>query len=130
MVCDPRCPHRNHSRVGGAVAGRIASPTFGFIGKESLLDASLGAEAGCRATHPGALCSRASSLSLPRESSPSGHSSVRRPQTSKRAHEAPPRLWLPPMLLACFGILFGIIPSLVEDSLLRLGGSGDRGEHP
>ena len=40
-------------------------------------------------------------------------------ETSKRAHEAPPRLWLPPMLLACLGILFGIMPSLVEGPLLR-----------
>jgi multicomponent Na+:H+ antiporter subunit A len=34
-------------------------------------------------------------------------------------HEAAPSLWLGPALLAVLGVVFAVIPSLVEDSLLR-----------
>lgn len=93
-------------------------PAFGFIGKESLLEASLSAEAGA------GLLTLALLLASIVFVAAAGITAIRpffgkKTETSKRAHEAPPRLWLPPMLLACLGILFGIIPSLVEGPLLR-----------
>jgi multicomponent Na+:H+ antiporter subunit A len=93
-------------------------PAFGFIGKELLLDAALGAEAGA------GLLTLALLLASIVFVAAAGIVAIRpffgkKSETSKRAHEAPPGLWLPPMLLACFGILFGIMPSLVDGPILR-----------
>jgi multicomponent Na+:H+ antiporter subunit A len=93
-------------------------PAFGFIGKELLLDAALGAEAGA------GLLTLALLLASIVFVAAAGIVAIRpffgkKSDTSKRAHEAPPGLWLPPMLLACFGILFGIMPSLVDGPILR-----------
>jgi multicomponent Na+:H+ antiporter subunit A len=93
-------------------------PAFGFIGKELLLDAALGAEAGA------GLLTLALLLASIVFIAAAGIVAIRpffgkKSETSKRAHEAPPGLWLPPMLLACFGILFGIMPSLVDGPILR-----------
>jgi multicomponent Na+:H+ antiporter subunit A len=93
-------------------------PAFGFIGKELLLEASLGADIGA------GLLTLALLLASIVFAAAAGIIAIRpffgkKSETPKRAHEAPPSLWLPPMLLACLGILFGTIPSLVDGPLLR-----------
>jgi multicomponent Na+:H+ antiporter subunit A len=95
-------------------------PAFGFIGKELLLDAALGAGAGAGA----GLLTLALLIASIVFVAAAGIIAIRpffgkKSELPKRAHEAPPGLWLPPMLLACLGILFGIIPSLVEGPVLR-----------
>ena len=93
-------------------------PAFGFIGKEFLLEASLSAEAGA------GLLTLALLITSTVFVAAAGIIAIRpffgkKSETLERAHEAPPRLCLPPMLLAGLGILFGIMPSLVEGPLVR-----------
>lgn len=38
--------------------------------------------------------------------------------TPKHPHPAPLRLWLPPMLLAVLGLVFGIFPSLISETII------------
>jgi multicomponent Na+:H+ antiporter subunit A len=49
--------------------------------------------------------------------------------TPKRAHEAPPALWLGPVLLASLGILLGLFPDLLAVPLVQPAASAMRGEH-
>ena len=93
-------------------------PAFGFIGKEMLLEASLDAPAGA------GLLTLALLLASIVFVAAAGIIAIRpffgkKSATAKRPHEAPSSLWFPPMLLACLGILFGVMPSLVEDPFLR-----------
>ena len=93
-------------------------PAFGFIGKEFLLEASLSAEAGA------GLLTLALLITSTVFVAAAGIIAIRpffgkKSEALKRAHEASPRLCLPPMLLAGLGILFGIMPSLVEGPLVR-----------
>ena len=93
-------------------------PAFGFIGKEFLLEASLSAEAGA------GLLTLALLITSTVFVAAAGIIAIRpffgkKSETLERAHEAPPRLCLPSMLLAGLGILFGIMPSLVEGPLVR-----------
>jgi multicomponent Na+:H+ antiporter subunit A len=93
-------------------------PAFGFIGKELLLDAALGAEKGA------GLLTLALLLASIVFVAAAGIIAIRpffgrKSATAKRAREAPSSLWFPPMLLACFGILFGVLPSLVDGPFLR-----------
>jgi multicomponent Na+:H+ antiporter subunit A len=39
-------------------------------------------------------------------------------QTAAKAHEAPLRLWVPPAILATLGLIFGILPGLIDQDLL------------
>lgn len=93
-------------------------PTFGFIGKEMLLEASLVASEGA------GILTIAVVLASIVFVAAAGIVGIQ-PffgkilETPKHPHEAPPSLWLGPMLLALLGILFGVMPSLVEDSLLK-----------
>jgi multicomponent Na+:H+ antiporter subunit A len=106
--------------IAGLAALSLAAlpPAFGFIGKELLLEASLKTEAGAGLPMIALVLTSivfvaaAGILVL-------APFFGKKTATPKRAHEAPPTLWLPPMLLACSGIVFGVMPSLVEGPLLR-----------
>jgi multicomponent Na+:H+ antiporter subunit A len=102
-------------------------PAFGFIGKELLLQASLDAEAGA------ALLTIALVLASIVFVAAAGIIVFvpffgKITDSAKRAHEPLPSLWLAPMLLAFFGILFGVMPSLVEGPLLRSAAQAILGE--
>jgi multicomponent Na+:H+ antiporter subunit A len=93
-------------------------PTLGFIGKELLLGVSLMAKEGAAiltvaVVLAGIVFVAAAALVAIQ---PFFGRSV---TTPKHPREAPPSLWLGPMLLASMGILLGVMPSLVEDSLLQ-----------
>ena len=93
-------------------------PTFGFIGKELLLETLLMAGEGASILTVALVfasiifVAAAGIVAL----QPFFGKSV---ATPKHPHEGPPSLLLGPLLLACLGILFGIMPSLIEDALLR-----------
>ncbi|HEX2229313.1 MAG TPA: hydrogen gas-evolving membrane-bound hydrogenase subunit E, partial [Candidatus Binatia bacterium] len=104
--------------IAGLAALSLAAlpPAFGFIGKELLLQTSLGATAW--------LITIALVLASSVFVAGAGIVAIRpffgkKAATPKRAHEAPPSFWLAPMLLAGTGILFGLMPSLVEGALLQ-----------
>jgi multicomponent Na+:H+ antiporter subunit A len=106
--------------IAGLAALSLAAlpPAFGFIGKELLLEASLDAPAGA------GLLTFALLLASIVFVAAAGIIAIRpffgrKSATAKRAREAPSSLWFPPMLLACFGILFGVLPSLVDGPFLR-----------
>ena len=40
-------------------------------------------------------------------------------ETPKKPHEAPPRMWIGPLLLAGLGLTFGLAPSLISDTLVQ-----------
>jgi multicomponent Na+:H+ antiporter subunit A len=93
-------------------------PTLGFTAKEMLLAASLGAPAG------GAILTFSLVLASIVFIAAAGIVAIqpffgRKVTTPKHPHEAPLSLWLAPMLLALLGIIFGVVPFLVEGSLLR-----------
>jgi multicomponent Na+:H+ antiporter subunit A len=104
--------------VMAALSLAALPPTFGFVGKEMLLEASLAAnEAGLIITIALVL---ASSIYV----ATAGIIAVqpffgKKLPTPEQPHEAPLNLWLAPGLLALLGIVFAVMPSLVEDSLLR-----------
>jgi multicomponent Na+:H+ antiporter subunit A len=93
-------------------------PTLGFIGKEMLLEATLAtSEAELMLTVTLVLASIIFVATA-------GIVGVRpflgkKAANPKQPHEAPPNLWLGPVLLSALGILLAAMPSLVEDSLLR-----------
>jgi len=49
--------------------------------------------------------------------------------TTKHAHEAPPALWLGPVLLAGLGVALGLLPDLLAVPLVQPAASAMRGEH-
>lgn len=40
-------------------------------------------------------------------------------ETPKKPHEAPMRMWIPPLLLAALGLTFGLAPSFIADALVQ-----------
>jgi multicomponent Na+:H+ antiporter subunit A len=93
-------------------------PTFGFIGKEMLLEASLAAN------DAGLIITIAIVLASTIYVATAGIIVIRpffgkKLQTSTPPHEAAPSLWLCPALLAVLGVVFAVMPSLLEESLLR-----------
>jgi multicomponent Na+:H+ antiporter subunit A len=93
-------------------------PAFGFIGKELLLEASLGAQNGAALVTIALVV--ASSVFVAAAAliaiRPFFGTAV---PSQKLRHEAPFTLWLAPMVLSVCGILFGAMPSLVETPLVR-----------
>ncbi|MGH7871085.1 MAG: putative monovalent cation/H+ antiporter subunit A [Candidatus Binatia bacterium] len=92
-------------------------PTLGFVGKEMLLGASL--EANESLIIPIALVVAAIVYVAT-----AGIVAIRlffgmKLPTSIPPHEAAPSLWLGPALLAALGVVFAVMPSLLEESLLR-----------
>jgi multicomponent Na+:H+ antiporter subunit A len=93
-------------------------PAFGFIGKELLLENALSADAVSAWLTAGLVL--ASSIFV----AAAGVVAIqpffgKSTETPKPAREALPVLWLAPMLLAGFGLLFGLMPSLTERPLLH-----------
>ncbi|HEY8515485.1 MAG TPA: putative monovalent cation/H+ antiporter subunit A [Candidatus Binatia bacterium] len=94
-------------------------PTLGFVGKEALLDVSLGG--------PGAATLRSAALVLASTIFVAAAGIValqpffgRAPaDEAAEAHEASPTLWLGPLVLAALGVLFGVWPALVDEALVR-----------
>jgi multicomponent Na+:H+ antiporter subunit A len=102
----------------GALSLAALPPTLAFIGKELLLQVLITAKEGA------VILTIALVLASIVFVAAAGIVAIqpffgKRVATPKHPHEALPSLWLGPMLLAAFGILLGIMPSLVEDSLLR-----------
>jgi multicomponent Na+:H+ antiporter subunit A len=50
-------------------------------------------------------------------------------ETAKHAHEAPPALWLGPVLLAALSVALGLLPDLLAVPLVQPAASAMRGEH-
>ncbi|MBE0660902.1 MAG: putative monovalent cation/H+ antiporter subunit A [Bacteroidales bacterium] len=48
-------------------------------------------------------------------------------ETPKHPHHAPFRLWFPPMLLASLGLIFGIFPSLLSETIIAPAASASMG---
>ena len=94
-------------------------PTLGFIGKEAILDALLSADKGAVILSIALVLASIVFVAVAGifAIQPFFGKNVANPE--RRHEEAPPSLWLGPMLLAAVGILVGIAPSIVEDSLLR-----------
>ena len=93
-------------------------PTLGFIGKEMLLEATLAANVA------GLILTVALVFASAIFVATAGIVGVRpffgkKATNPKQPHEAPPNLWLAPILLSALGILFAAMPSVLEDSLLR-----------
>ncbi len=93
-------------------------PSFGFIGKEMLLETSLATD------QAGLIIAIAVVLASTIYVSTAGIIAVgpffgTKRQTSNPPHEAAPCLWLGPALLAVLGVVFAGLPSLIDDSLLR-----------
>jgi multicomponent Na+:H+ antiporter subunit A len=102
----------------GALSLAALPPTLAFIGKELLLQVLITAKEGA------VILTIALVLASIVFVAAAGIVAIqpffgKRVATPKHPHEALPSLWLGPMLLAAFGILLGIMPSLFEDSLLR-----------
>jgi multicomponent Na+:H+ antiporter subunit A len=92
-------------------------PSLGFVGKEMLLGASLEANESLIITITLVLAAIIYVATA-------GIVAVRpffgkKLPSSASVHEAAPSLWLGPAVLAVLGVVFAVIPSLVEDSLLR-----------
>ena len=94
-------------------------PTLGFVGKELLLDVSF--QAGNGAMLRTAAFALASVIFVASAGIVAVHPFFgAAPATrGEKPREAPPSLWLGPLLLASLGVLFGSWPSLVDNSLLR-----------
>ena len=93
-------------------------PSFGFIGKEMLLETSLATD------QAGLIIAIAVVLASTIYVATAGIIAVgpffgTKRQTSNPPHEAAPNLWLGPALLAVLGVVFAGLPSLIDDSLLR-----------
>ena len=104
--------------VMAALALAALPPTFGFIGKEMLLEASL------KSNQAGLIVTIALAFASTIYVATAGVIAIRpffgqKLRTPTPPHEAAPSLWLGPALLAVLGILFALVPARVEDSLLR-----------
>jgi multicomponent Na+:H+ antiporter subunit A len=106
--------------AAGVAALSLAAlpPTLGFIGKEMLLEATLAANVA------GLILTVALVFASAIFVATAGIVGVRpffgkKATNPKQPHEAPPNLWLAPILLSALGILFAAMPSVLEDSLLR-----------
>ena len=104
--------------VMAALSLAALPPTFGFIGKEMLLEASL------KANQAGLIITIALVLASTIYVATAGIIAIRpffgeQLQTPTPPHEAAPSLWVGPALLAVLGVVFALIPALVENSLLR-----------
>ncbi len=105
--------------VSAALSLAAFPPTLGFIGKEAILDALLSADKGAVILSIALVLASIVFVAVAGifAIQPFFGKNVANPE--RRHEEAPPSLWLGPMLLAAVGILLGIVPSIVEDSLLR-----------
>jgi multicomponent Na+:H+ antiporter subunit A len=97
------------------------APSFGFIGKEMLLEASL--TGNHRAPIVATVLTAAvvfASIVFVAAALIVGFKPFfgRTIETPQRPHEASPNLWLPPALLALLGILFGLMPAAAGDWVL------------
>ncbi|MEM1041307.1 MAG: putative monovalent cation/H+ antiporter subunit A [Bacteroidota bacterium] len=101
--------------AGLSMAG--VPPLFGFIGKELAYKAKLGFD-GADVLLPGAAVV-ANALTIA-----AAGIVVLRPfwgalqPTPKDAHEAPPSMWIGPLVLALVGLVFGLFPSLLPAALV------------
>lgn len=136
---------RDADRLGGlwrampltATAGILAAlslagiaPFFGFIGKEMLLEAALGTEAR-RFLVPVIVLAGAVFVAVACIVTIRVFLGERRP-TPRHPHEAPPSLWLGPLLMAGIGLAFGLFSSWVASWGLSPAVSavlGQRGPH-
>ena len=101
-------------------------PLFGFIGKEQVYESLLHA--------PGAagVLTAAAVLASMLFVVVAGLCAVRpfwggEVETPKRAHEAPPSMWLGPVVLGALSLLFGLLPGLVGKSLIASSASAIAG---
>lgn len=105
------------------------APFFGFIGKETLLEAALGTEAG-RFLVPVIVLAGAVFVAVACIVSIRVFLGECRP-TPKHPHEAPLSLWLGPLVMAAFGLVSGLHPSWVATLLSPAVSAviGPRGTH-
>jgi multicomponent Na+:H+ antiporter subunit A len=119
-----------------AIAGILAAvsnagipPSFGFLGKDLIYEATL--HFGNAALFLTAIAIATNILLLY-----AGFLAGVKPFTGKlpesfsKVHMPSPLMWLPPLLLALLGIVFGFFPGLIQDSLIQpavtaLGASGE-----
>ena len=102
-------------------------PMFGFIAKEIVYEAALGASAWpvvfiALAVIANIAIVAASAIVVLR---PFFGETV---ETPKKAHEAPPSMWIGPAVLAGLSVIFGVLPFLIDKSLMLPAASGAWGE--
>jgi len=101
--------------ASASMAGLI--PFLGFIGKELAYDAAMHVDSTAMivvfaAVTASALLTVAVAVTLARLSAGKATEAV------AHAHEAPPRLWLPPLILASAGLAVGLAPALLAGPLI------------
>lgn len=114
--------------VASALSMAGLPPLFGFVAKELFYEAKLEApQAGqllVIASFAGsALVAAAAALVAWRPFFSKGR------ETPKHAHEAPPALWLGPVLLASLSVALGLLPDVLAVPLVQPAASAMRGEH-
>ncbi|MGE9290180.1 MAG: putative monovalent cation/H+ antiporter subunit A [Puniceicoccales bacterium] len=95
-------------------------PFFGFVGKEYVYKAGVAMEGVAEVALPVAFAGNLLMLALafkagvsPFWGKPSAPGLLPKPP-----HEAPPSMWIGPLLLAVLGLVFGLFPSLVSSSIV------------
>jgi multicomponent Na+:H+ antiporter subunit A len=114
--------------VASALSMAGLPPLFGFVAKELFYEAKLEApqvgQVLAFASFAGsALVAAAAALVAWRPFFSRGR------ETPKNAHEAPPALWLGPVLLASLSVALGLLPDVLAVPLVQPAASAMRGEH-
>ncbi len=142
-IVDLRAASRDVTRLGGlrsalpitAVAAVLAGaslaalpPTLGFVGKETVLEAALGAREGAVLLTLSLVL--ASTIFVAAAGSVAVHPffGSTPPGREREPREGGPGLWLGPLLLAALGALLGAWPSLIDGSLVLPAASAGAGE--
>jgi len=93
-------------------------PFFGFIGKEYVYKAGIGMEGVAQYVLGAAFIGNLIILALAFKAGVApfwGRPTVELP---KKPHEAPPSMWLGPILLGLLGLIFGLMPGLLVNTLV------------
>jgi multicomponent Na+:H+ antiporter subunit A len=131
-IVDHETGMRDVTRLGGlrkalpvtALAATLAAlsmaglpPLFGFIGKELLYEATLEAPVaaplltGVTLTTNALMVVAAGMVAFAPFFGP-------KPNSSETVHEAPPTMWLGPLILALLGLLIGLLPNLMGEIVI------------
>lgn len=116
-----------YTMAGGLLAGLSMAglpPLFGFIGKEVTYEAAFHFGSAGYLIVAVALLSNAALLAGALVVGYKPFFGTREAALTRTPHEAPLSMWLGPGVLAALGLLFGLVPGLVDHSLLQAATSG------
>ena len=118
-----------------AVAAALAAlsmaglpPFFGYVGKEAIYESSLQAPAAATLFTGASLAANALFVAI-------GFIAGIRPffgapaETPKHAHEAPPDMWIGPLLLGSLGLVAGLLPGVMGHRFISQASSAVLGRH-